>query len=119
MAALRSRRLEALLGASVDDLTSEHIRGLVSSAIQEDFDLDFKEALYGRGASDRRALAGDVEAMVNTSGGLIVIGIQEDGQARTSAAQTVEVTPRRDRPDLASCRLAHGADAARRCSPCA
>lgn len=92
VAALRSRRLEALLGASVDGLTSEHIHGLVSSGIPEDFDLDFKASLYGAGDSDRRALAGDVAAMANTAGGLVVIGVQEDVQARASATPGVEIT---------------------------
>ena len=92
VAVLRSPRLEALLGARVDDLAAEHIHGLVSGGIQEEFDLDFKATLYGRGDSDRRALAGDVAAMANTAGGLVVIGVEEDAQARATAAPGVEIT---------------------------
>jgi hypothetical protein len=90
--ALRSRRLEALFGASLDLLTADHVRGLVASGAQEAFDLDFKAALYGRGDSDRRALAGDVAALANTAGGVIVVGVREDEQARATAAPGVEVT---------------------------
>jgi hypothetical protein len=40
----------------------------------------------------RRALAGDVAAMANTAGGIIVIGIDEDEQACATAAPGVELT---------------------------
>jgi hypothetical protein len=90
--ALRSRRLESLFGAPFDRLTPSHVRGLVDAGAQEAFDLDFKLTAYGRGDSDRRALAGDVAAMANTAGGIIVIGIDEDEQARATAAPGVEVT---------------------------
>jgi hypothetical protein len=92
MVALRSRRLESLFGTSLDALHAEHVRGLVSSSAQEAFDLDFKAVLYGRGDSDRRALAGDVAALANTAGGVIVLGVAEDDQARAVAAPGVEIT---------------------------
>jgi hypothetical protein len=90
--ALRSRRLESLFGASLEALQAANVRALVSSSAQEAFDLDFKACLYGRGDSDRRALAGDVAAMANTAGGVIVLGVAEDGQARAAAAPGVQVT---------------------------
>ena len=90
--ALRSRRLQSLFGAPLDALTASHVRGLVDAGAQEAFDLDFKLTAYGRGDSDRRALAGDVAAMANTAGGIIVIGIDEDEQARATAGPGVEVT---------------------------
>ncbi len=92
MVALRSRRLESLFGARMDRLRAEHVRGLVSSSAQEAFDLDFKAALYGGGDSARRALAGDVAALANTAGGVIVLGVSEDDQARAIAAPGVEIT---------------------------
>jgi hypothetical protein len=42
--------------------------------------LDFKAALYGRGDSERRALAGDAAALADTAGGVIVLGVAEDDQ---------------------------------------
>ncbi|MEU5934555.1 ATP-binding protein [Micromonospora sp. NPDC047187] len=92
MAALRSRRLEALLGAPVDRLSSEHIEGLVKASAQEAFDMDYKLTLYGRSDADRRALASDVAALANTAGGVIVVGVQEDDQAQATAAPGVAVS---------------------------
>jgi hypothetical protein len=91
MTALRSRRLEALLGEPVDQLTAEHLQRLVLNNVAEEFDLDFKQALYGRGDSDRRSLAGDVCALANTAGGVILIGVEEDDQARAVAAPGVDL----------------------------
>jgi hypothetical protein len=90
--ALRSRRLETLLGASLDALTAAHLRGLVEVHLPEAFDLDFKKALYGSSDSEKRNLAVDVAAMANTAGGVILIGIDEDEQARAIAALGVEVS---------------------------
>lgn len=92
MVALRSRRLEAVFGAPLDALTSQHVRGLVASTVQEAFDLDFKLTLYGRGDSDKRALAGDVAALANTGGGVIVLGVEEDEHARATATPGVELS---------------------------
>lgn len=92
MVALRSRRLESLFGASLDSLHAGNVHALVMSSAQEAFDLDFKGTLYGRGDSDRRALAGDVAAMANTAGGVIVLGVAEDEQARAVATPGVQVT---------------------------
>ncbi|MGH3757196.1 AlbA family DNA-binding domain-containing protein [Actinophytocola sp.] len=82
MVALRSRRLETLFGAHLSELRAAHIHSLVESSTQESFDLEFKGEPYGRGDSDRRALAGDVAALANTAGGLILIGVTEDAQSR-------------------------------------
>ncbi|MGH7744920.1 MAG: AlbA family DNA-binding domain-containing protein [Candidatus Dormibacteria bacterium] len=82
MVVFRSRRLESVFGAPLDALTSEHVKSLVTSNVQEAFDLDFKRPLYGRGDSDKRALAGDVAALANTAGGIIVLGVEEDEHAR-------------------------------------
>lgn len=92
MAVLHSRRLEALLGAPVDRLIEDNIAGLIVEEVPEDFDLDYKSALYGRGDSERRDLAGDVAAMANAAGGIIVLGVEEDTHARASSAPVVELS---------------------------
>jgi len=92
MAALRSRRLESVFGAPVDVLTAAHIHALITASVQEAFDLDFKETLYGRGDSEKRALAGDVAALANTAGGVIVLGIREDDHACAEAAPGIELS---------------------------
>ena len=78
MVALRSRRLQALLGTPLDDLQYQHLEALVTNHVSEAFDLDFKTTLYGNADKDRRALATDVAALANTAGGLLVLGIEED-----------------------------------------
>jgi hypothetical protein len=56
------------------------------------FDLEFKEARYGRSDSEKRKLAGDVAAMANAAGGVILIGIAEDEQGCAAAAPGVDYT---------------------------
>jgi hypothetical protein len=90
--ALRSRRLETVLGGPLDTLTAADIRGPVSAGAQEAFDLDFKKEHYGGTESAKRKLAADVAAMANTAGGVILIGIDEDQQARATDAPGVEVS---------------------------
>lgn len=92
MVALRSRRLQAVLGAPLDALEATHLHGLVTAGVQESFDLDFKQALYGNSDKDRRSIAGDVAALANTGGGVIVLGVEEDDQARATAAPGVDIT---------------------------
>lgn len=92
MVALRSRRLEALFGSDLDTISSDNVPALVDLGAQEAFDLDFKQGLYGRNDTEKRDLAVDVAAMANTAGGIIVLGIDEDDQARAASTPGVEVT---------------------------
>lgn len=87
--AVRSSRLEQVLGVPLNQVTAAHVRGLVANEVPEAFDLDYKREMYGRTDADRRALAGDVAALANTAGGLIIIGIDEDAQARAGEATPV------------------------------
>jgi predicted HTH transcriptional regulator len=70
--------LETQLGSRIESVTFEQVSDLVVIQVPEAFDLDFKSQLYGRADKDRRELAADVAALANTSGGLIVLGIEED-----------------------------------------
>jgi hypothetical protein len=88
---LRSRRLESLFGTTVDQVTAEHIESLVENAVTEDFDLDFKRDLYERTDQKRRDLAGDVAAMANSAGGVIILGV-DDEDGRAAAAPGVPLT---------------------------
>jgi len=92
MATMRSRRIEALLGAQVSDASYEQVAALAAGMVSEDFDLDLKSARYAPSESGRRALAGDVAAMANTSGGLIVLGMEEDKQARAMGATDMPIS---------------------------
>ncbi|MEU4339437.1 ATP-binding protein [Micromonospora lupini] len=93
MAALRSRRLEAVLGAPLDAVEAEHIRSLVDNGVEEAFDLDFKRDPYKHNDAGKRSIAGDVAALANTAGGVIILGLDEDEQtARASASPGVDLT---------------------------
>ena len=91
MTSLRSRRLESVFGTTLDGLTAEHIESLVGNAIEEEFDLDFKRDLYERNDQKKRDLAGDVAAMANTAGGVILLGV-EDQDGRATAAPGVDLS---------------------------
>jgi hypothetical protein len=92
MVALRSRRLERLFDARLDEVTHAHIADLVTAAVPEAYDLEYKAELYGKSDKEKRDLAGDIAAMANTAGGLLVLGIAEDDQARAAAAPGVALS---------------------------
>ncbi len=92
MSSFRSRRLESVLGASVDAVTSENVRGLVASQVPESHDLDFKQGLYERTDGARRDLAGDVAALANTAGGVLLVGVEEDENGRAAGTPGVELS---------------------------
>jgi hypothetical protein len=91
MTLLRSRRLETVLGATVDRMSARNIEALPGNRVSEAFDLDFKGTLYGNSDKERRDLCGDVAALANTSGGVIVVGVEEDEHAIASATPGVEL----------------------------
>src|SRR6266851_254241 len=70
--------LEAFLGRPIDRLTFADLQRLVETRAAEDTQLDFKRQLY----DDGEEMAADVVAMANSTGGAIVIGVEEkDGIA--------------------------------------
>jgi hypothetical protein len=89
---LRSGRLEQVFGRRVDELSASELAGLVDNSVPEAFDLDFKEAPYGRSDGDKRSLAVDVAALANTAGGVIIIGVREDAQAQACELTPVEMS---------------------------
>lgn len=80
-------RLTDVLGAPPSELGEQHLQALVENGVREDADLDFKESRYGNSDQERRDLAGDIAAMANDRGGLIVIGIRDENDV------AVEATP--------------------------
>lgn len=82
MTVARMPRLEAIFSARVDELSWEHILGMVSSAASESQDLEFKGQHYGNSDSEKREFAKDIASLANASGGVLLIGIVEsDGKA--------------------------------------
>jgi hypothetical protein len=92
MVNLRSRRLDAIFGVPLAELTPAEVHNLVAAQVTEDFDLDFKRDLYGASDGEKRSLAADVAALANAAGGLLLIGVEEDEHARAVATPGVAVT---------------------------
>ncbi|MFF5303489.1 helix-turn-helix domain-containing protein [Streptomyces sp. NPDC013161] len=84
MVALRSRRLEGLFGARLDAVSHAEVAALKTNAVSESYDLEFKGELYGGNDRAKRDLAGDVAALANTAGGVLLLGVAEDDQARAA-----------------------------------
>lgn len=86
-----SKRLEQLFGPNPEAINADHVKALVSGAVEEDLDLEFKESLYC-GESERRDLCRDVAALANTAGGVLVLGVQADEQSQASACPGVDLS---------------------------
>lgn len=73
-----------------DDLTYDLLQQAVAQGIVEQADLDWKRQLPSKveRAAAREEFAKDVAAMANGAGGLIVYGIQEDGDTSAAAELT-------------------------------
>jgi hypothetical protein len=84
---VRLPRVEAILGAPIDQLTIKHIQAAVEAGVEESSDLDFKEGHYEETEAKREELAKDVAAFANHVGGLLVIGVREQ------QLRAVELTP--------------------------
>lgn len=75
-----SRRLAAIFGAELEDLSWESLGHLIGQP--EDSDLEFKREMYATSESARIEAAKDVAAFASLGGGLIVVGMAEnDGTA--------------------------------------
>ena len=83
----RLNRVEVLIGAALSDAGESHLARLVDGNVREDTDLEFKQELYGTSDAAKRDLAGDVAALANTVGGVVVIGIRDE------EATAAEMTP--------------------------
>src|SRR5215212_9838254 len=72
-------RLTDVFGVPPAQVESAHIESLTETRAREDADLDFKEKLYGTSDSEKRKLAGDLAAMANDRGGVVVLGVKDEG----------------------------------------
>jgi hypothetical protein len=73
-----------MLPANLDDLTPEHIQGLIDSEVAEGLTLEYKEQLPTDSSDDKRKFLYRVSGMANAAGGEMVFGIVDkdgpDGQ---------------------------------------
>lgn len=83
--------LEVALGCAPEDITWDTLEAITARRVSENACLDFKGGLYGPGkAMDE--FSKDVAAFANASGGLLVLGIREDGQARAKSLHPAPIT---------------------------
>jgi hypothetical protein len=68
-----------LNGKFVGQLVEADLHQLVEDGRYEDQNLDFKVAAYGRGDNDKREFLKDVIGFANSTGGVILIGIEDVG----------------------------------------
>ncbi|MFG1820602.1 helix-turn-helix domain-containing protein [Kribbella sp. NPDC049174] len=93
MAILRSRRLEQIFDAPLDEVTAEHIRRLVTTKAAEAADLDFKAKTPGPTDAEKvKLLLKPTAALANSGGGVVVYGVQDDGLAQAIDAAGVSLS---------------------------
>lgn len=85
----RFARLSSVFGTDVANLDSRAIQAAIDRNESEDLDLDWKEADYPR--NEGFELAKDVAAFANTIGGIIIIGVREDGAGRATKSKPFAV----------------------------
>ncbi len=69
--------LRPLLGAELTNITRDGLEQLIG--VSENQNLEFKRQAYKSTDGQRKEAAYDIAGMANASGGLIIIGIEEDG----------------------------------------
>ncbi len=80
-------RLRPILARDLDEVTADELEKLIG--LQEDTDLEFKSEPWGTSDSQKKECAFDIADKANAGGGLIVIGVEEDGTGRAAAISPV------------------------------
>ncbi|MEU8789759.1 ATP-binding protein [Streptomyces sp. NPDC048643] len=88
-------RLTAALGSHPDELSEDDLQRAVDNRIPEGLDLDWKKDFYKGTDAGKKELAKDVSAMANTSGGMIVIGVDDGKQDHAHGLAPSEPDPNR------------------------
>jgi len=66
-----------------DDVTQADLQELIDAQVPEGLRIEYKQANYGNTDAEKRELLKDVSAFSNTSGGHLVIGIEENAGIAT------------------------------------
>lgn len=74
----------------LDELTEDHLKGLIDNGVPEARDLEYKRDTYGGNDEAKREFLKDVSALANTAGGDLIVGIAEvDGVADSLIGITI------------------------------
>lgn len=85
-------RLRQLLGGDLDGVDASALHHLIG--VPEDSDLDFKSTLPSTSDGDTKETAYDIAQFANAAGGLLILGVEEDGDGRATAVAGVEAPDR-------------------------
>src|SRR4051812_19667531 len=69
---------------SLDRISEADLQALIATNTTEGRELDFKRDVYGASDADKREFLADISAFANTSGGHLVIGMEESGGTATA-----------------------------------
>jgi predicted HTH transcriptional regulator len=75
----------------LEDLQAQDVTRLVEDRVRESSDIELKRQMYGGSDSDIREMLRDVASMANADGGVILIGVDEDGEGTATA-----IVPQKD-----------------------
>lgn len=64
----------------VEELREEDLQSLISNRVREGATLAYKRQMYGSSDSEIRKMVRDIASLANRDGGIIVIGMDEDGE---------------------------------------
>ncbi|NBG96397.1 hypothetical protein GTQ45_11700 [Pyruvatibacter mobilis] len=67
-----------------DSVTESDIKQLIENSVPEGHRLDFKREIYGSEPAEKREFLKDISALANTSGGHLIIGMDEEEGVATS-----------------------------------
>lgn len=73
----------ALEAIPIEKISEDHLRGLLEDEVPEGRGIDYKLALPGNSADDKKEFLADVTSFANSGGGDIVFGIDESGGVPT------------------------------------
>ncbi|CAK0502078.1 AAA-4 family protein [Burkholderia pseudomallei] len=80
-----------MIPKAINAVERADIDQLVARAVEEDNQLDFKEALVGSTRDERKEFVADVCAFANASGGDLVFGIRENGAGAAREAVPLHI----------------------------
>jgi hypothetical protein len=66
-----------MLPPNLNDLTPEHIQGLIDSEVAEGLTLEFKQQLPTNQSEEKKEFLYDIAAMANSAGGNLIYGMVE------------------------------------------